>query len=106
MLAIVEVKVAVLTNVVVGVRTISSRSGIDLCVTCLRVDGEGAASHTVREIDPGEPSNMRCLLAFERTQARPQSFCLNDFASVNMLSMLDTLDTSHLERSPLNDVAP
>jgi len=30
---------------------------------------------------------------------------LNDFADWNMPSMVVTLDTSHLERSPLNDDA-
>ena len=32
------------------------------------------------DIDPDEPSNMRFFLAFEWTQAAPQSFFLNDFA--------------------------
>ena len=36
--------------------------------------------HTVCDIDPGDPSNMRLLLAFELTQAAPQSFWLNDAA--------------------------
>ena len=35
----------------------------------------------------------------------PQSFWENDFALVNMKSMMVTLDTSHLERSPLKDEA-
>ena len=37
--------------------------------------------HTARNIDPGEPANMNVLLAFEWTQASPQSVCLNDVAS-------------------------
>ena len=36
---------------------------------------------TVDDIDPGEPKNMSFLLAFEFTQAAPQSFFLNDVAS-------------------------
>ena len=38
------------------------------------------AVHTVRDIDPDEPVNMSFLLAFELTQAAPQSFWLNDTA--------------------------
>ena len=34
----------------------------------------------VSDIDPDEPINMFFLLAFELTQAAPQSFCLNDAA--------------------------
>ena len=66
----------------------------------------GADVHTVSDIDPGDPSNMRFLVAFEWTQTAPQSCCLNDVALMNISSMLVTLDTSHLEMSPLNDVAP
>ena len=36
--------------------------------------------HTVRDIDPGELVNMPFLIAFELTQAAPQSFWLNDLA--------------------------
>ena len=53
--------------------------------------------HTVRDIDPGERSNIECLLAFECTQAAPQSWCLNDVACMNMVFMLVTFDTSHFE---------
>ena len=49
---------------------------------------------------------MLSLLAIECIQAAPQSLCLNEAASVNMLSMLVTLDTSHFEILPLNEVAP
>ena len=41
---------------------------------------EGNAVHTVSNIDPGEPSNMFLLLAFELIQLAPQSFWLNDVA--------------------------
>ena len=40
--------------------------------------------HPCDEIDPNAPVNMSFLLAFERTQAAPQSFCLNDAACKNM----------------------
>ena len=78
-----------------------------------------------------EIEDMLVLVAWEYTQAAPQSFRLNkvasrnmlsmlvtlvtshlemslskDFASRNMECMLVTLDTSHFEMSPLNDVAP
>ena len=62
--------------------------------------------HSVRDIDPGEPSNIISFVAFECTQAAPQSLCLNDVAFRNILFMLPTLDTSHREMSVLNDVAP
>ena len=65
-LAIVGVIVGVPTNEVIGVRIISSRSGIGW----RRV---GDAVHSVCDIDPGEPANMRSLLSIERTQAAPQS---------------------------------
>ena len=57
------------------------------------------------DIDPNEPENMSVLLALELTQAEPQRFCLYDDASKNILSMPVTLDTSHRDISPLNDVA-
>ena len=61
--------------------------------------------HSVRDIDPDESVNMSILLAFERTQPAPQSLCLNDAASKNMRLISVTLDTSHIEMSPLNDDA-
>ena len=58
-LVIVEVMDGVLTDVVIGILAMSSRSGIGLRMV-------GTDVHTVREIDPGdEPVNMRCLLALE-----------------------------------------
>ena len=62
----------------------------------------GVGVHT---IDPGEPENISFLLAFDWTQAAPQSFCLNDFAPSNMKSMSVALDTSHFEMSQLNTIA-
>ena len=61
--------------------------------------------HAVGEMDPGEPSNMRFFVAFELTQAAPQSFRLKDFAPINIPVMSVTLDTSHFEISLLNDFA-
>ena len=103
-LAIVDVMVAALGNVVMGVRDISSRSVIGRRDARVRV---AVTEHAFRfrEIAPDDPSNMPLLLAFERRQAFPQSICLKDVASRNILSMLTTLDTSQFERSRLNDVA-
>ena len=56
--------------------------------------------HTVRDIDPNETTNMRVLLAFERTQAALQSVCLDDVAPRNIPPILVTLDTSHFDMSP------
>ena len=53
---------------------------------------------------PDEPPNISVLDAVEVIHV-PQSVCANDEASTNMSSMLVTLDTSHLERSMLNDDA-
>ena len=52
-LAIVEVMAGVPTDVLIGVRPISSRSGIGRRVTC---SGEvmEADLHAVRDIDPGD----------------------------------------------------
>ena len=53
---------------------------------------------------PGESSNIPSLSAVEVYHA-PQSVCVKDEAPENMSAMVVTLDTSHLEISPLNDVA-
>jgi len=50
------------------------------------------------------PLNMRSMLVTLDTSHFERS-PLNDFADWNMPSMVVTLDTSHLERSPLNDDA-
>ena len=55
-------------------------------------------------IRPDEPSNIRSLSAVEVSHA-PQSVCAKDDASKNMYFTLVTLDTSHSERSMLNDDA-
>ena len=78
----------VMNDVVNGVRAISSRSGIGRRDTCRCVTRVGAGLflflHTLRDIDPGEPTNISFLLAFESIQAVPQSLCVNDAASKNM----------------------
>ena len=53
---------------------------------------------------PVEPSNISVLSAVEVLHT-PQSVCVNDDAERNMKPMLVTLDTSHLDMSPLNDDA-
>ena len=56
------------------------------------------------QICPYDLSNIRSLLAVEVNQA-PQSVCAKDDAPENISTMWVTLDTSHLEISPLNDDA-
>ena len=56
-------------------------------------------------MNPEDPAKIPFLLAFEETQKDPQSWWLNEFAPMNIWSMLVTLDTSHLETSQLNDLA-
>ena len=58
----------------------------------------------VVQIRPDEPSNIPSLYAVEVLHV-PQSVWPNDDASANMSSMVITLDTSHLDMSPLNDLA-
>ena len=53
---------------------------------------------------PDDSDNKKRLFAFEALHA-PQRVWANDDAKANMNPMLVTLDTSHLETSPLNDVA-
>merc|ERR1719201_2903730 len=66
----------------------------------------GVVVVVVHIIFPDEPENMPDLpLAVDLTHA-PQSVWEKDFAPWNMESILVTLDTSHLERSALNDEAP
>ena len=97
-------------SVLIGFLAISSRSGFGLIDnTNLGAaglnTGVGANVCPVRIIDPDDPANILLLLAFELTQAAPRSSWLNDFAKKNILSILVTLDTSHLEMSQLKDVA-
>ena len=54
------------------------------------------------QICPCEPSNILRLSAVEASHT-PQSVCANDDALENISRIVVTLDTSHLERSPLND---
>ena len=55
-------------------------------------------------IFPDEPENMRALSAVDFCHA-PQSVWEKDDAPLNMSTMVVTLDTSHLEMSPLKDDA-
>ena len=58
----------------------------------------------VVQIRPDESSSIPSLFAVEVSQG-PQSVCANDDAPENMAYMVVTLDTSHFERSPLNNDA-
>ena len=73
---ILEVMPVVLTDVVIGVLIISSRSGNGWCG--IPVIGVRAGVHIVLGIEPGDCSNMSLWVAFKWTQAGPQSFWLND----------------------------
>ena len=56
------------------------------------------------QIRPDESVNIPFFSALEVCHF-PQSSCAKDDAPENISPMLVTLDTSHLERSPLNDDA-
>ena len=59
-LAIIEVTVAVMTDVVIGVLDMSSRAIIGRRDTCGREVAEmGAEAHIIPDIDPYDPENMR-----------------------------------------------
>ena len=58
----------------------------------------------VVQICPDEPLKIPSLCAVEVIHL-PQRVCVNDDAPKNMAFMLNTLDTSHLEISRLNDDA-
>ena len=58
----------------------------------------------VIQIRPDEPSNIPVLSAVE-VYHEPQRVCVKDEAPENILSILVTLETSHLAISPLNDDA-
>ena len=81
---IVWVTAGVLTGVAIDVLAIRSRSvngRRDICRRVLGVVGSVEADvHTGSNNDPDVPANVRVLLAFELTQAAPQSFCLKDSA--------------------------
>ena len=64
------------------------------------------APHTVFDIEPGELSNILFFDAFELTHAWPHSVWSKEVAPQNILNMLVTCDTSHLDRSALNELAP
>ena len=54
------------------------------------------------QISPDELSNILWVSALDLNHA-PESFCAKDDAPENINLMVVTLDTSHLERSALND---
>ena len=56
------------------------------------------------QIRPDDPSNILSCSALEADHW-PQSARVNDEAAENISFMSVTLNTSHLEMSPLNDVA-
>ena len=58
----------------------------------------------IAQIRPAEPANIPYLSAVEVLHT-PQRVCAKDDAKRNICSMSVTLDTSHLEMSPLNDDA-
>ena len=107
---LVFVIVGMTDGVLIVVLVMSSRSGFGRRdtygrVPCVLVIACFAEVHTICDNDPDEPSNMSVLLALDRTQAAPQSACLKAAAKRNILDMVITLDTSHFEMSPLNDLA-
>ena len=84
-IVLVGVMADVLAGAAIGVLTMSSRSGTGRCDTYCRlvnvVVSVVADVHTFHDIDPGELVNIMFLLAFEWTQAAPQSVCWKDVAS-------------------------
>ena len=64
----------------------------------------GVVVVVVHIIFPDEPEKISFLLAVDFCHA-PQSVWENALAPLNIAFMLVTLDTSHLEMSPLNDDA-
>ena len=77
-----------LAGVVIGKSSTSSRSGNGRRVAYWRVArvvaSVGDNMCTICDIDPDDPSNMRFLLAFECTQAAPESLFLNETVPQNM----------------------
>ena len=71
---------------------------VEMLLVMEMVDGE--------HIEPGESLNMPSCCAFELTQLTPQRVWSKDAAPEKMTAMLLTLDTSHLDKSWLKDVAP
>ena len=69
----VMASVLVLTGVVIGRRDTYRRVVLE--------------EHTRADIEPNDPVNMSFLLAFERTQAAPHNFCLNDDAAFKCRNM-------------------
>ena len=79
------------------------RIGVFMKVAFLLV-GVRAVSSVVVQIRPSEKANISSVSAVEVCHS-PQRVCANDDAPKNICFMLVTLNTSHLEMSPLNDEA-
>ena len=75
-----------------------------LRVPAVVLDVVPAVAHAAADIDPGDPENMSACFAFELTHAAPHNDRANDVAPLNIPPMFVTLDTSHLEMSPLNNI--
>ena len=70
-----------LAGVLIGVLAMSSRSGRVNSIGFRDIYCVVGDLHTFRDIAKvGEPANMSTLVALDRIQASPQSFCLNDAA--------------------------
>ena len=97
---VLVVTVVVMVVVVVLVVTVVVMVVVMVVVAVLVV-------HTVFDIDPSEPSNIRSFFAFEKTQAGVRQIRLSkDFASLNIVLISLTRDTCHLDKSQLNNIAP
>ena len=94
---VVEVVVLVVVVVVLVVEVVVLVVGVVVVVVEVVV--------VVVQIRPDEPWNIASLFAFEVNHT-PQSVFAKDDAPKNISFMLVTLDTSHLEMSPSNEVVP
>ena len=86
-----------------GIPRFRVRVGVFIKVAFLLV-GVLVVSSVVVQIRPDEPANISSVVAVEVCHS-PQRVCENDDAPKNISFILVTLDTSHLEMSPLNDEA-
>ena len=109
---VVEVVVMVTVVVVVAMVVVVVTFGdlvVDTVVVVvmvfLAVVSAAVTVHAVDEIDPEEPVNMLSFVAFDSIQETPQSIWAKDMAPLNILLISVTADTSHADRSWLNDSA-
>ena len=80
LVATLVVVVATLVVVVAGVDFLSDTGTPAEKIVLDRGENTVVVAHTVWDMDPDEPVNMKVLLAFEWTQAAPRSFHLKDTA--------------------------